>query len=282
MLVYEKGQQNAAADNCYPKSVVAGVPSLGIDQRRLEETLYGNPLSGIRYFRRLKEANNLLGLASKYSCVSCEEVVGSQQWLFGILGALAIQTGLLLLLSGSCEHYQIKLRSACFSIMTFVFDVFVVVELSFVTIIALMCIISATTACDPDTLEHVLRDAGQDSTNGNPDGAAAFAQFFINIFAPMATGLCKMKPRFFIFFVGSFLGWCASLSSSLIVCCVCVGCTIDGKEVPVDLRTEFDHEAEEMQTLMGGGTKRPDPAYLAQQTKNVMATQNPNMTRGCF
>jgi hypothetical protein len=249
MLVYEHAQTQNAPDNCFPKSVAAGVPSLGTNQRRLKDFALSRPMNGT-IIRRLEGVNDLLGVANPYNCGSCEDIVGGQQYLFGVLGTFAIQTGIVLLISGLCEHYQIKLHSTCFSFLTFAFDVIVVVELFFVTLVSLACIGSSAVSCDPDTLEHMIKDAGQDSTNSNEDSAAAFAHFFLTILAPMASGICSMKPRFAIFFVVSFLGWLSAIMSTLIVALVCMGCTVDGKEVPESLRGSFDTEAEEMQSLI--------------------------------
>lgn len=241
MVVYERNQSTNTSDNCFEYSLRAGIPSSDFNFRRL-----GNSDSEVLVVeRRLGDGGKVLPMLGN-TCVSCEEIQGKEAGFVHALAGLAASAGIALILAAGSEMLEIKFHSSLCSLCVLMVDVVVAVELIGSVCIAAVFLVMALVGCDPDSLSKIVEDAGKDSTDGSGDRAAAFTDFFLKLLSPLMQNLCAQFSKFMVYLMVALLGLFASAWSAIATCCVCMGCTSDGKGTSHD-----DVKAEELRALMG-------------------------------
>ena len=223
-LVYGNNKLSPDKNNCYAKSVLAGVKGNSTPSNTAEEG-----------------SNSLAGLTGQWTCSSCEDISGLEPKFFRVLGGLAILSALALAVSATCEVKGVKKRNKCFSLCTLCTDECVVCILAVATGIASVGWLAAQGACDPDKISKELSMAGYASADGKDDGAAFFT-FFVRLLTPLASGLCGQSRKFAIFALSSSIAMIFTELTVVATCCICCKCTKDGLD-------ENDHDAKEMQAL---------------------------------
>jgi len=224
-LVYGDNKNSSDKYNCYAKSVLAGVK--------------GNSAPLIK---SREGSNSLAGVTGKNTCSSCEEISGYEHRIFRALGGLALTCALALAVSATCEYKGVKMGNKCFSLCTLFTDVSVILLLGAATGIASVGFIASKMACDPDKISIELSKAG-DASSDSKDNGAAFFKFFIDLLAPLASGLCGQSKKFAVFALSSFVALVFTKLTVVATCCICCKCTKDGSD-------KNDHKAKEMQRLM--------------------------------
>jgi hypothetical protein len=227
-LVYDDNKTSTDKNNCFAKSSLAGV--------------MGSVNSAPAYTAKEKGSNSLVGATGRGTCSSCEDVSGNEHKIFRALGGLALTCALALAVSATCEYKGVKMGNKCFSLCTLFTDVSVILLLGAATGIASVGYIASKMACDPDKISIELSKAG-DASADSKDNGAAFFKFFIDLLAPLASGLCGQSKKFAVFALSSFVALVFTKLTVLATCCICCKCTKDGSD-------KHDHNAKEMQKLM--------------------------------
>jgi hypothetical protein len=273
MTVYEKNQASvvgdAATTNCYVKSNAAGIQSPatnnvagaggGYTSPAVIPTVTAAPSVTVtppvatpanrrltmNTTRRLN-MNKVPGF-SQNTCVSCEQAKSNSGDVYRRFAGLAIVCGIALLITAGCEHMGMKWHSAGFSFCVLISDASASGLLMLGSILSMSVAAFAGAACDPDTAMQVFRDAGADNTDGNPDHAAAYANFLIKMLGPAVQGICGDQNKFYTYAVFTAIGGLSVFVGFLATCCVCLHCTDDGEGLHPD-----DDEANEMKSMMSG------------------------------
>jgi hypothetical protein len=225
-LVYGNNKTSDDKNNCYALSVRAGVKGNSTPSYRTAE----------------EGSNSLAGVTGQGTCSSCEDISGMEHKFFRVLGGLAISSALALAVSATCEVKGVKMRNKCFSLCTLLTDVSVIGMLGVAAGIAGAMWFASRVACDPDKLSKELSKAGDASADG-ADNGAAYMTFFVDLLAPLASGLCGQRKKFAIFCVSSSIALIFTKLTVIATCCICCKCTKDGSDAN-------DHNAKEMQKLI--------------------------------
>lgn len=226
-LVYGENKTSTDKNNCFAWSIAAGVK--------------GNSTPSMRA-NNGEGSKSLAGVTGQGTCSSCEDIAGYESKIFRVLGGIALMCALGLAVSVTCEVKGVKIGNKCFSLCTLGTDWCVIVLLAVATGIAGVGWFAATIACDPDKLSKELTKAADASTDNKDNGAAMF-QFLIDLMAPLASGLCGQRKKFFVYALSSSFAETFTWLTVIATCCICCKCTKDGKD-------KGDHKAKEMQKLM--------------------------------
>lgn len=224
--VYGDNKTSTDKNNCYAKSIAAGVAG--------NSTPSGNDAG-------------MLGMTAKGQCSSCEDIQGSEGKVFRALGGIAVLCAVALAASSTCEVVGVKLRNRLFSLCTLSTDVIVMILLGVAAVIAGIWFGLSRFACDPDSLSNYLEKAGDSATDGQTDEGAKFYKFLIDLFGPLAGGLCGQSKKFAVFCLASSMAYVFTQFTVIATICICCKCSKDKK-------IKHIHHAKEVQKLMGSSS----------------------------
>eukprot|EP00929_Paragymnodinium_shiwhaense_P111807 TRINITY_DN80091_c0_g1_i1.p2 TRINITY_DN80091_c0_g1~~TRINITY_DN80091_c0_g1_i1.p2 ORF type:complete len:340 (+),score=90.17 TRINITY_DN80091_c0_g1_i1:95-1114(+) len=239
--VYESNKASPETTNCFTYSSSAGIPAFA-----------GNVPSQT-------SANSTMAIVSSDSgagvspipgtdpntCASCGDLEDSFDRLLDGLAGAAISAGIVLIITAGCEQMEMKWHDRCYAMAIPCFDMCVSGTLITALVLAIIGLVTATAACEPDKIMLAIEDGGADSTSNSPDGSAAFATFFLEVSLPVIEGLCELKNPFTLYLGSILVGIFCAMTSFFAVCCVCMQWSDDGMHGTPD-----DHKAMEMQGLM--------------------------------
>lgn len=228
--VYGDNKTSTDKNNCYAKSIAAGVAG------------NSTPLG-----KHDKNDAGLLGVTTKGQCSSCEDIQGGEGKVFRALGGIAVLCALALAASSTCEVVGVKMRNRCFSLCTLSTDVIVCYLVGAAAVFAGIMFGLSRFACDPDSLANYLEKAGDSSTDGNADEGAKFYKFLVDLLGPLAGGLCGQSKKFAVFCVASAMAYVFTQFSVIATICICCKCSKDKK-------IKHIHHAKEVQKLMGSSS----------------------------
>lgn len=255
--VYERNPTDAAVTNCYrfslatiPQySTAAPVAMPGVPLRRrlavAAKALYDRlpSFTAEATLRRLMDDPNPMASST---CTTCADVQAVEDAIFSALSYLAAFCGVALICTAFCEHIGMKWHSTCFSILVLLTDMSVSSVLATGGVIAIMGSVAAAMGCNTEEVRAQLTQAASESTNGDADQSALFANFLFTLFLPMSEAICHTQSQFSTFAMLTFFGSLVSSMSFLATCCICMGCSEDHED-PDDPNSE---NAQQIQGLM--------------------------------
>jgi len=236
MLVYteEGATPEPERTNCFLKSQAAGVGS----SRAAPTNGTARPPEGS------------LPTLTGHTCVTCASASEAQEGTYVSIASLSSVCGVLLIATAGCEIFDISFRSVLLSAFTLGADAAVGCLLLVATFISVWGLVSANLACDADPLRRTLEQAGRDSTDGDANRAAIYANFLIELLEPMAAGVCAQLHEFSVYASTSVVAGAASFWSFCATLWICAGLSDDSDD------TEDEESGSEARKLMAVGASR--------------------------
>lgn len=265
-LVYQDDLENPDETNCYQRGWEAGIPKVGSVSRRLAgipfPNLMGNEdstdddensmgfLNAVRrrLMRFVPADEGMVGASLTDKCDSCASMKHNQHQNYLFLGLVAGASGAFLFISAVCEIKGVRMHNCCFHWTTVLFDTLAMVGLFTATIIAFLANVLGMMACNSHKWSPELQAASEISSSSH----VAVFNFFLDLFGPLYSGLCKEKPKFFLFWISCALGLACMIISACIHTCITCGLTDDGEEDSDGELEPHDLEVRQLQKLSRG------------------------------
>lgn len=169
------------------------------------------------------------------SCMDCQEV--AETTTRKNLVRISIVAGIAALLSASCELFEFKWRGEAYAYCVLLTDLAVASVLAMSCMLASLGVRVSGALCETSTMNEIFEKAGEDSTNGGPGDAAAFAEFIRTLMEPSMEGLCALHPKFLVSTMTLLTGTLLISLSFLVTVCICTGATDAGNSgSPSDLQ----------------------------------------------
>mmetsp|Transcript_79895 Transcript_79895/g.230961 ORF Transcript_79895/g.230961 Transcript_79895/m.230961 type:complete len:322 (+) Transcript_79895:182-1147(+) len=213
ILIYNgRGSLNSEEPtNCFAKSVEAGVPSMAAA---------GNRTS----------SKGSLPAVNEHTCVTCAGASEAQESTYVAVAVLCALCGVAMVATAGCEILGIRLDNACFSVGVVAGDALAGVLLFGAVFLSLWSLGAALQACNQDAMREILEQAGRESTDGDDNKAAIFAEFLMSALQPLSSGVCSQQHEFSVYAAGLCLAGIASCWSFCAFCCVISSLTDDDSD----------------------------------------------------
>lgn len=247
--VFEEERENPVPDNCYVLSSHlvptdrrlgfargnVSVDALATAARKLysafEDSSVGGPPRALG--RRLQEPEP--AIESDAVCVTCQEAAESP--LFESLAGICFVAGIASITLAACEFMELKWHGTMYACCVLLTDVTVGTILVGAVMVAFWGWSISSLLCEPESQDEIFEKAGEESTNGDPDTAAAYAQFIRTLMEPSFEGLCALAPKFGLSMWTLGFGATFTEISFLVTMCICCGFTDDGESAhPQDVQ----------------------------------------------